>query len=469
MKTSIYNKFINYINNKDFIFLNYNDNNSFGKNKFIINNYLKICNYLNITDKIESVINNNLNPMNIIYDELIKLSENTTIPELFDDSRHVSQQAENLAINTLNNYIDVNYDENELLNEFIKPYSLTSIQISIDTEEELKKHKLFSNLSNDELNSLITDIKELIADFKNKHEKGAIFYGWLFESLLCNQIKKHINKLNFDYKYSLSKDNCFQSYKKNKELLNNYLNEITTINETDEEEIKKYVVHILNMFCDTRTVNIIFDNTDTYILISGFRDIINEHKEINKNDLISIYKFFLLLFEPLDKKIENIENYLDLFIIYNEYILSNQVKHFIKTYIPTQFGGEVVDIEHKINFDYGKVKGEGDYILTIKKKNNDIIKILADCKCYKTIMKTTTLKFLYQLIGYNQQHKHKLLIPSYKKDHNYKFNYFMIINPLMNNTITYYTADINKHKKEVDLFADVYEKYIYKCLYSENQ
>ena len=461
MKTQLKNDFIDYINNKGYFGLDYRDDNTYPKNKQILDIYLKICNKLNILDKIEYVIDNNIEPMTIIYEQLCKDCENEKMPELIDDSFHVSKQAECLAINTLNNYIDIDLNS-EMLKEFSKEIQINNINLYTDIENDLKKNPtLFNTTCSEDLERKIISLKTNILSFKHKNKLYPIYYGWLFESMMYNIIYDvlHPNdKITYSFYHDLDFHNVIND-------INKHIKEIPCLINTDDRIVDEYK-DLLHKDIDL----LILDNKNNYndiqkYLCQGLHDVINEQKHMDQEALINTYMFIQDMNTDIDDQELGYINYIYLFEEYIRIILINQINHLLFSYIKTKFSGDVIDIIRKPNYNYGYVKGEGDFILIIK-TSIGLKHILVDSKCYSKINNESVLRFLYQLIGYRQLHRHKCLITSYETNNGYTIDGFVIINPTneINRTLCFNAITIEDYKDEINKFADIYEIYLDKCI-----
>lgn len=461
MKTQLKNDFIDYINNKGYFGLDYRDDNTYPKNKQILDIYLKICNKLNILDKIEYVIDNNIEPMTIIYEQLCKDCENEKMPELIDDSFHVSKQAECLAINTLNNYVDIDLNS-EMLKEFSKEIQINNINLYTDIENDLKKNPtLFNTTCSEDLERKIISLKTNILSFKHKNKLYPIYYGWLFESMMYNIIYDvlHPNdKITYSFYHDLDFHNVIND-------INKHIKEIPCLIDMDDKIVDEYK-DLLHKDIDL----LILDNKNNYndiqkYLCQGLHDIINEQKHMDQEALINTYMFIQDMNTDIDDQELGYINYIYLFEEYIRIILINQINHLLFSYIKTKFSGDVIDIIRKPNYNYGYVKGEGDFILIIK-TSIGLKHILVDSKCYSKINNESVLRFLYQLIGYRQLHRHKCLITSYEANNGYNIDGFVIINPTneINRTLCFNAITIEDYKDEINKFADIYEIYLDKCI-----
>lgn len=461
MKTQLKNDFIDYINNKGYFGLDYRDDNTYPKNKQILDIYLKICNKLNILDKIEYVINNNIEPMTIIYEQLCKDCENEKMPELIDDSFHVSKQAECLAINTLNNYVDIDLNS-EMLKEFSKEIQINNINLYTDIENDLKKNPtLFNTTCSEDLERKIISLKTNILSFKHKNKLYPIYYGWLFESMMYNIIYDvlHPNdKITYSFYHDLDFHNVIND-------INKHIKEIPCLIDMDDKIVDEYK-DLLHKDIDL----LILDNKNNYndiqkYLCQGLHDVINEQKHMDQEALINTYMFIQDMNTDIDDQELGYINYIYLFEEYIRIILINQINHLLFSYIKTKFSGDVIDIIRKPNYNYGYVKGEGDFILIIK-TSIGLKHILVDSKCYSKINNESVLRFLYQLIGYRQLHRHKCLITSYEANNGYTIDGFVIINPTneINRTLCFNAITIEDYKDEINKFADIYEIYLDKCI-----
>lgn len=609
LTVSLKNEFIEYINNKNFKCVNYGDNNTWITNKNNLEKYLIICNFLGIIDKLRDVIDDNLDPMEIIYTKLCN-SINDRLPEIIDDTFHVSKISECLAVNTKEGYYDItinnnatdnannnatNYTNNNAINttnnneinntisnnvnisndnikcnqlllNFKNENNIMNDKLSKDMINSIKESDLFvinditnkednEILTKDDINRKILAIKTNIMSLKHDNKLYSIYYGHLFESLMVDIMKDVIfvnnsddnnnnNNINNNSNNNINNNNNVVDNNKDK-IITNFINnhEIylsddfdNAVNELDKaiDELEKenndekienkasVIIQYNDIVSKLAIKTNIEDNKIDYCgryLRNGLTSIIDElikHDNLTTGNLLELYKFTKELTNEFHDQELGLVDYIELFKYYIQFILLNQLKELILTYIPNTYKGKVIKIIPKPIFNYGFIHGEGDFIIVVKKtkdnnkvddknnskqqnnkqqdnndknnkitnnktfimsnindkqQDNDLIYILADSKCYTSIKENEILKFAYQLIGYNQLHEHNKIIPSYRRQHNYSFSSFMIINPLneINRTLTYYYVNLNDYSNDVDILADNFERYLEKCIdYIEN-
>lgn len=550
LTVSLKNEFIEYINNKNFKCVNYGDNNTWITNKNNLDKYLMICNHFGLISKLRDVIDDELDPMDIIYTHLSN-TINRGMPEIIDDTFHVSKIAECLAINTKEGYYkltnnDINKEvdnenndeinkitnntnsnnkevgnKNKNTNKFVGINNQTEFNISFNSNQFLSNFRnennimnanlnknmittikgtnLFTNIeTNKECNNIITNddvdrkilaIKMNILSLKHNNKSYSIYYGHLFESLMIDIMEYLINNginisNNIDYKITNSIDSndvyISNEFDDGVNILNKLINELEK--EDDETKFNNSSHYVVGYNDVINKLTIYIDSSkntaDVYgiYLYNGLTSIVNEyikHNNLIKENLLEIYNFIKELTNEFHDQELGLITYITILKYYIQFILTNQLKELIFTYIPNSHNGKVVNIIPKPRFDYGVVNGEGDFIIVVEKNNiaidnntDNLIYILADAKCYTSIKENEILKFSYQLIGYNQLHEHNKIIPSYRKQHNYSFNVFMIINPLneINRTLTYYCVDLNEYNDDVDILIDNFERYLQKCI-----
>ena len=383
MKTSLRNNFIEYITDKHFIGLDYNTNNTYYKNKSILDSYLKICNKLNVIDKLDEVIEKQINPLEIIYEALCEQYKDEPMPEMIDDSYHVSKQSECLALNTLNGYTDIDVENSELINDFINTVAVKNTALSEDIKKKYKQ-KISSSEDDEDIERAIVSLKTNIISLKHADKKYPIFFGWLFESMMYYIIYDFIH-VNNKVIYSPISDT---NNKNISSILDIHKEAISKL--SDETILSDYIE------CAHKDVDyLVTDNkcslsdAEKYICL-GLHDVINEQKHINKDNLIETYEFLQVLTNEIDDQYLGYASNIEILKTYVDIILIPQIDHFLNTYITTVFKGKVIDIIRKPSFNYGIFKGEGDYILVIE-AGNERLHVLADAKCYTKIQKLDCL------------------------------------------------------------------------------
>lgn len=461
MKTQLKADLIDYIQDKGFLGVEYSSNNTYPKNKMIVDQYLKICNKLNIIDKIQSVIDKNKEPLSIIYEELCKLYADEPMPEMIDNSYHVSKQADCLAMNTLNGYVDDSIIECNLLKDFSNELPITHISLTNDIYKHFREDENFAKQTDEEIERYITAIKTNVLSFKHANKKYPIYYGWIFESVMYNIIYDFTHKEEekpFSY---IRSDDLYIDYnvvidKRIKDL------EAEIDNNETVERYKKHLIEDIDL--------VTFGNRPLYAIYEkylalGLRDLVNEQKNMDLEAVKETYMFIQNAISYFDDQFLGYITFIDLFKIYIKFILTHQIDHFLNTYIKTTFCGNVIDIIRKPSFNYACIKGEGDYILVIQ-RNIDIIHVLVDAKCYARVKQEDALRFIYQLIGYRQLHRHKLLIPSYRQNNNFDLSSFIIINPMneKHRTLCYNYIKLEDYKDDLYKFENAYESFITKSI-----
>ena len=457
MKTQLKEDLIDYIRDKHFDGIDYGTHNTYKKNNSILNDYLKVCNKLNILDKIPDMIRKEETPLKIIYDELVQMYTDEPLPEMIDDTFHVSKQARCLAMNTLNGYTQIDTsDENKFFKEFSNTTPLKNTLLGEQIHNHIKKCGEYGN-NEDEIERVITALKTNIYLLKRNHSKNSIIFGWMFESMMYHIICDFIHKVdNEEYpnecEYNIS--NVMSTIDDHIKKIPNAVDNLDTIDEYKQELHK-----IVDRMVGNR------EPCEKYVQI-GLHDVINEQINMTKDDLINTYLFFQDLTTNIDDQILPADMcYLDVMIDYVEYILIPQIDHLLNTYIKTIYGGDVVDIIKKPCYSYGNFHGTGDYIIAVNSRGQNVY-ILADSKCYTNPEKEELLTFLYQLIGYRQLHRHKSLIPSYRQANDYNLDAFMIINPLNNihRTMCFNNVKLFEYQREVEEFENAYEEFIAKTI-----
>ena len=459
MKTQLKKDFIEYITDKHFIGLDYSESNTYYKNKSVLDSFLKVCNKLNIIDELETVIDKQLNPMIIVYTALCELWENEPLPEMIDDSFHVSKQSECLAQNTLNGYVNIDINSNNLINDFLTTTALKNTALAEDIKRKLKED-IKPPTNDEDLERKISAYKANVYSLKHADKKYPIYYGWFFESMIYNIIYDFTHENN-QITYT---PNCSTEFKQYITALTEHEEKLTK-SLIDENNINEFV-EIAHKDIDNIVINDVENMTlaEKYVCL-GLHDVINEQKDISKETLLETYKFLHELTNIVEDQIIGLSTNIEMIKKYVSYILIPQIDHLLNTYIKTLYGGQVIDIIRKPSFNYGMFKGEGDYILVVE-RNNERFYILTDAKCYTKIQKEEILKFTYQLIGYRQLHRHKLLIPSYRKLNDFNIDAFMILNPLneINRTMCFNCITLNKYSKELEEFENSYEDFLNKTI-----
>lgn len=141
-------------------------------------------------------------------------------------------------------------------------------------------------------------------------------------------------------------------------------------------------------------------------------------------------------------------------------ILKNIVVKFIAE-IERKTNSKLISVICKRDYSYRGIHAEADYLFEMKDKNSNGYYILADCKNYEHINESKITKFLFQLIGYYQQHNVMRTNPIKRNLVNYNIDYFLIIDPLnASNEFSFYLYKIDD---KIDEYIIKYEDFVNKC------
>lgn len=271
-------------------------------------------------------------------------------------------------------------------------------------EEFMNKNVINDNDQSSSSESSDYELKSTIRYYKRSHDNFPLYYGHFMESLVANLLKMNL------------KDN----------------------GEINEK-------HNLSYFT-------IISNIDTLIEI-GLNDTKNEIYVRNSNNLtlLNDYQIFVQNFIH-----DEFKTYIPKLYTY--------ISQFIRE-IEQKTSSRIISIICKKDYSYRGIHAEVDYLLEMKmndRDNDDRYYILIDCKNYEKINEQTMTKFLYQLIGYYQQHLAMRLHPSKRISVQNDIRYFCIVNPLnCNNEFSYYLYHIDK--QQLDEYIIIFEDYINKC------
>lgn len=362
------------------------------------------------------------------------------------DNKFKSEQNISRLLNIFDNLNMINTNGlneiNSIPNETFEQYIINMIVKSIPT-------KLTKEVINDESNH-VSSLSKTISCFHSLTPLSKIFYESKFECNLEEEPNGEFIELKqkiIGFKKSVKEYGAYMGHFF-EDILSSLLSEQLNIISTNKTyELTEEYTKLIYPFDETLSEN------GKYIL-NGIQAVI--HEVLSKdNDSFCLHNFIYSL----------VHNDQNITVIIDKYIkyLRKQVDQMFNYLFNDDIGmADFKQLLTKHRVDYMGISGETDYIITY---DNNHQAILIDCKVYNDITEETLNRFLFQLIGYYQQHNLLRCKPSYKQKYDFDINYLLIINPLDENfKFSYYVLDIQKYIKEFTEMVEIWDGYINKCL-----